>query len=98
MHFYLVYHTMFVYQTLPDSEILLIHYENEGYEVRFHAMSVRDSISFSFTQNKIPTASERTLLFEWVGPLFHEQGVLNLFQDPFRDCIIHEDLQYSKFC
>ena len=87
---------MFVYQTLPDSEILLIHYENEGYEVRFHAMSVRDSLSFSFTQNKIPTTSERALLFEWVGPLFHEQFVLNRLQDPFRDCIIHEGLQYSK--
>ena len=69
---------MFVYQTLPDSEILLIHYENEGYEVRFHAMSVRDSLSFSFTQNKIPTTSERALLFEWVGPLFHEQFVLKI--------------------
>ena len=87
---------MFIYQTLPDNEILLIHYENEGYEVRFHAMSVRESVQFSFTQNKIPTASERNAIFEWVRPLFHEQGVLNLFQDPFRYCIIHEGLQYSK--
>ena len=87
---------MFIYQTLPDNEILLIHYENEGYEVRFHAMSVRESVQFSFTQNKIPTAAERNAIFEWVRPLFHEQGVLNLFQDPFRYCIIHEGLQYSK--
>lgn len=87
---------MFIYQTLPDNEILLIHYENEGYEVRFHAMSVRESVQFSFTQNKIPTGDERTAIFEWVRPLFHEQGVLNLFQDPFRYCIIHEGLQYSK--
>jgi hypothetical protein len=87
---------MFIYQTLPDNEILLIHYENEGYEVRFHAMSVRESVQFSFTQNKIPTGDERAAILEWVGPLFHEQGVLNLFQDPFRYCIIHEGLQYSK--
>ena len=87
---------MFIYQTLPDNEILLIHYENEGYEVRFHAMSVRESVHFSFTQNKIPTGDERAAILEWVGPLFHEQGVLNLFQDPFRYCIIHEGLQYSK--
>ena len=87
---------MFIYQTLPDNEILLIHYENEGYEARFHAMSVRESVQFSFTQNKIPTGDERAAILEWVGPLFHEQGVLNLFQDPFRYCIIHEGLQYSK--
>lgn len=89
---------MFVYQTLPenDSLILLVHYENEGYEVRFHAMSVRESVQYSFTQNKIPTASERATLFEWVGPLFHEQFVLNRLQDPFRYCVIHEGLQYSK--
>jgi len=87
---------MFIYQTLPDNEILLIHYENEGYEARFHAMSVRESVQFSFTQNKIPTGDERAAILEWVDPLFHEQGVLNLFQDPFRYCIIHEGLQYSK--
>ena len=87
---------MFIYQTLPDNEILLIHYENEGYEARFHAMSVRESVQFSFTQNKIPTAAERNAIFEWVTPLFHEQFVLNHFQDPFRYCIIHEGLQYSK--
>jgi hypothetical protein len=87
---------MFVYQTLPDSEILIIHYENEGYEIRFHAMSVRESVQFSFIQNKIPTASERATLFEWVGPLFHEQFVLNRLRDPFRYCINHENLQYSK--
>jgi hypothetical protein len=87
---------MFVYQTLPDSEILLIHYENEGYEVRFHAMSVREFVQFSFMQNKIPTVSERASIFEWVTPLFHEQFVMNGFRDPFRYCIIHEGLQYSK--
>jgi hypothetical protein len=87
---------MFIYQTLPDSEILLIHYENEGYEARFHAMSVHESLSFSFMQNKIPSASERALIFEWVTPLFHEQFVMNGFRDPFRYCIIHEGLQYSK--
>ena len=87
---------MFIYQTLPDNEILLIHYENEGYEARFHAMSVRESVSFSFTQNKIPTALERAAIFEWVTPLFHEQFVPNGFRDPFRYCIIHEGLQYSK--
>ena len=90
------HHTMFVYQPLPNSEILIIHYENEGYEVHFHAMSVRESVQFSFTQNKLPSASERAALFEWVAPLFHEQFVLNRFQDPFRDCIIHEELEYSK--
>lgn len=87
---------MFIYRTLPASEILLIHYDKEGYEVHFHAMSVCDSIQFSFTQNKIPSASERTTLFEWVAPLFHEQFVLNHLQDPFRYCIIHEGLHYSK--
>ena len=87
---------MFVYQTLPASEILLIHYENEGYEVHFHAMSVHESVQFSFMQNKIPTGDERATLFEWVGPLLHEQFVLNRLQDPFRYCIIHEGLEYSK--
>jgi hypothetical protein len=89
---------MFVYQTLPASEILLIHYEKEGYEVHFHAMSVRESVQFSFMQNKIPTASERAAVFEWIAPLFHEQFVLNRLQDPFRYCIIHEGLEYSKSC
>jgi hypothetical protein len=53
-------------------------------------------VQYSFTQNKIPTALERATLFEWVGPLFHEQFVLNRLQDPFRYCVIHEGLQYSK--
>jgi len=89
---------MFVYRTLPenDSLILLIEYENEGYEVHFHAMSVRESVQFSFMQNKIPTGDERTTILEWVTPLFHEQFVVNGFRDPFRYCIIHEGLHYSK--
>jgi len=87
---------MFVYQTLLESEILIIHYDNEDYNCRFHAMSVRESIQFSFTQNKIPTPSERAALFEWVAPFFHDQFVMNRLQDPFRYCIIHEGLKYSK--
>lgn len=87
---------MFHYQTLPKSEILLLHYENEEYEVHFHAMSIGTSVPFSFTQNKIPTASERTAILEWVRPLFQEHMVVNCLQDPFRYCIIHGGLQYSK--
>jgi hypothetical protein len=89
---------MFVYHTLPenDSLILLIEYENEGYEVHFHAMSIGESTPFSFTQNKIPTKEERTTLFECVESLFHEQFVPNRLQDPFRYCILYGGLHYSK--
>ena len=89
---------MFMYQTLPenDSLVLLIHYHYGAYEVRFQAMSICDSIQFSFIQSKIPTDAERDTLFEWVDPLFQEQHVINRLQDPFRYCIVHTMLQYSK--
>ena len=88
---------MFLYQIQPDqSALLLIQVDLGEYIMTYHHMEQNGREIISFSQNRIPNTDERSYLNNWIQPLFDQNQVMNLFQDPFWMCLNQNDLHYTQ--
>ena len=62
----------------------------------YHHMQQHQHRLISFTQSRIATEDEAAYIIQWIGPLYEEHGVINLFRDSFQRMIHQDELQVTR--
>jgi len=86
---------MFIYQALPNSELLLIQVDLGDYQMTYHHMEQNGREIIAFVQNRLPDNDERAYLNQWTSIKYEELHVMNLFRHSFNDCINQNQLQVN---